>query len=76
MVSPEFPVGSCTVEVRENNGNTPIASLVVSSVDGAHDNTVNVDLTAGDFLQVFVDGTSAVNSTIVKVTAAYNGVSL
>ncbi|MBU0995905.1 MAG: hypothetical protein KJ737_25705 [Proteobacteria bacterium] len=43
---------------------------------GPPDNAVNVDVAEGDFLQVYVDGSSAVKSPTVKVTAAYNGGSL
>lgn len=65
--------GDCTIEIRKNDGSTAIASLIVNSVAGVHDNTLDVDLTEGDFLQVYVDGSSAVRSPTVKVTTAYNG---
>ncbi|MBU0995952.1 MAG: hypothetical protein KJ737_25950 [Proteobacteria bacterium] len=68
--------GSCTVEVRKNDGVTPIATLSINSAEGAHSNAVNIDVSEGDFLQVYVDGSSAVKSPTVKVTAAYNGGSL
>ncbi|MBU0995382.1 MAG: hypothetical protein KJ737_23035 [Proteobacteria bacterium] len=68
--------GSCTVEVRKNDGASPIATLTLSAAEGAHNNTVNVDVSEGDFLQVYVDCTVAVSSPTVKITAAYNGGSL
>ncbi|MBU0994131.1 MAG: hypothetical protein KJ737_16695 [Proteobacteria bacterium] len=68
--------GSCTVEVRKNDGSTPIATLTISSAEGAHDNTLNVDVVEGDFLQVYVDAVTLVRSPTVKITAAYNGGSL
>ena len=65
--------GTCTVEIRKNDNTTPIATLSLSSVDGNHDNAVNIDVAEGDYLQVYVNTPIAVLSPVVKVTAAYNG---
>ena len=69
-------VGSCTVEIRKNDTATPIATLSLSSVEGNHDNAVNIDIAEGDYLQVYVNASPIVKSPTVKVTAAYNGGSL
>ena len=43
------------LHVRRNDAAADIATLSVAAAQGAHDNTIDVDLTAGDFLQSYVD---------------------
>lgn len=48
---------SWTFEIRKNDSATVIASLVISGAAGSQDTTVNVDVTQGDELQFYCNGT-------------------
>lgn len=48
-------VASAQLHVRKNDAVANIADLTVAAAQGAHDTTIDVDLTAGDFLQSYVD---------------------
>ena len=65
--------GSCVLEVRKNDSPTVITSLTISSATGAHTDTVNIDLVAGDFIQVYCNNSVGVNDPTLNVTVAYNG---
>ncbi len=49
---------SWTLEVRKNNAATVIASLVVVAAERAYDDTLDVDISAGDELQLYCNGTN------------------
>jgi hypothetical protein len=47
-----------TFEIRRNDATTVIASITMTGVQGNHDNTLNVDINEGDYIQAFCNGTS------------------
>uniref|UniRef100_UPI00261A3E4D hypothetical protein n=1 Tax=uncultured Polaribacter sp. TaxID=174711 RepID=UPI00261A3E4D len=47
-----------TIEIRKNDVTTAIASLDVTSAQGNHDTTINVDFEEGDYLQCYVNVTN------------------
>ncbi|WP_282118155.1 beta strand repeat-containing protein [Maribacter aquivivus] len=47
-----------TFEVRKNDATTVIASITMTGVQGNHNNTLNVDINEGDFIQAYCNGTS------------------
>lgn len=51
-------VESWTLEVRKNNAPAVIASLVVVGAERAYDDAVDVDISAGDELQLYCNGTN------------------
>jgi len=59
------------IEIRKNNDPTVIGSLYINGVVGAFDDSLNVDLTAGDYLQVYVNG-GPIRYPFVNVTVAYS----
>ena len=46
-----------TLEIRKNDGTTILTSLAITAAEGNHDNTINVDIDEGDFLQAYCNGT-------------------
>uniref|UniRef100_UPI0026226DF9 hypothetical protein n=1 Tax=uncultured Polaribacter sp. TaxID=174711 RepID=UPI0026226DF9 len=47
-----------TIQIRKNDATATIASLGVTSAQGNHDTTINVDFEEGDFLQCYLSGSS------------------
>ena len=47
-----------TFEIRKNDSNTVITSITMNNVQGNHNNTLNIDINEGDFIQAFCNGTS------------------
>ncbi|RLI87986.1 MAG: hypothetical protein DRP01_00100 [Archaeoglobales archaeon] len=47
-----------TLEVRKNNNPAVIASLTVAALERTYDSTINVDIDAGDELQLYCNGTN------------------
>ncbi|MCG8795762.1 hypothetical protein [Tenacibaculum finnmarkense] len=47
-----------TLEIRKNDGTTAIASLTITNQQGNHNNTLNIDVNEGDFIQAYCNGTS------------------
>ncbi|SFR89764.1 hypothetical protein, partial [Maribacter stanieri] len=47
-----------TFEVRKNDATTVIASITMTGIQGNHNNTLNVDINEGDFIQAYCNGTS------------------
>ncbi|WP_298782772.1 hypothetical protein, partial [uncultured Polaribacter sp.] len=47
-----------TIQIRKNDVATAITSLTVSTAQGNHDTTINVDFVEGDFLQCYLSGSS------------------
>ena len=62
--------GTCTVRLRKNNSVSDIATLDLTAVTGNHDNAVNVGLSAGDHLQVYIESVAGVQNPIVTVELA------
>jgi hypothetical protein len=50
--------GTCTIEVRKNGVATVESSVSLVASDVASDATLDVDFTAGDEIQVYINGTS------------------
>lgn len=59
-----------TFEIRKNDVVTPIVSLAVVAAQGAHSNVVNVDISAGDELQFYVNG-SGIDHPVATVEIAW-----
>ena len=64
-------VGTCTINIRKNDGTADIASITLTAVDGNHDTAVNVDVTAGDFIQCYVSNANAVENPMVLMEMKY-----
>ncbi|MCG8830006.1 hypothetical protein [Tenacibaculum finnmarkense] len=47
-----------TLEIRKNDGTTAIASLTITNQQGNHNNTLNIDVNEGDFIQAYCNGSS------------------
>ncbi|WP_299160609.1 hypothetical protein [uncultured Tenacibaculum sp.] len=47
-----------TIEIRKNDVTTVITSLTMTSVQGNHNNTINVNVNEGDFIQAYCNGNS------------------
>lgn len=47
-----------TLEIRKNDATTVITSLTMTATQGNHNNTLNIDVNEGDFIQAFCNGTS------------------
>lgn len=56
--------------VRKNGSLTDLASLAAGAVAGAQDSSFNIDFTAGDQIQVYIDGTS-IDRPVIKLEFAY-----
>lgn len=63
--------GTCTVEIRKDDGGSAIASLAVSGAAGAQAFNTNVDVSAGEALQCYVSATTAVQAPTVLVGVAF-----
>jgi hypothetical protein len=62
--------GTWTVRVRKNSSATNLSSLTLTAVAGAQDATLNVDFSAGDNVEIYIDG-SNVNRPVIKLEFAY-----
>jgi len=58
-----------TARIRKNGVVTNIASLALAAVEGAQDVAVNVDVNAGDEIEVYCDGTN-INRPFVTIELA------
>ncbi len=67
-----------TLRVRKNGGSTNIASLVMTSVNGNHSSSIDVDLDEGDQIQFFADTTGflGIKDPLVWVEVAWRNDSL
>ncbi len=63
--------GTCDMRVRRNDVATNIASLSLAAVTGLTDVTINVDLTATDFLQCYLEASSVVEDPMIVVEIAW-----
>jgi len=59
------------IEIRKNNVATVIGSITINGIAGMIDDTFNIDLVAGDYLQVYVND-GAIEYPYVNITAAYS----
>jgi hypothetical protein len=57
------------LHVRKNDVAVDIATLSVAAAQGAHDNTIDVDLTAGDYLQSYIDGGASPDPMLIVEVA-------
>jgi hypothetical protein len=63
--------GTCNFRIRKNDVATNLATLALSGVTGAGDDTINLDLTAGDFLQSYLDAAANVRTPVMMVEIAW-----
>jgi len=63
--------GTCDMRIRKNGTATNIATLSIAAAQGAHDNTINVDLSAGDFLHSYLDAVAGVPDPVLIVEIAW-----
>lgn len=63
--------GTCDISIRKNDVATDILTLSLSAVLGAQNGAANVDLSAGDFLQCYLDSTTRVDDPVVLVEIAW-----
>lgn len=62
--------GTCTFRLRKNNTVTDIASLTLSSVVGNTDTSLNVDVSANDILNMYLES-SSVSYPLILVELAW-----
>jgi hypothetical protein len=58
------------VRVRKNGALTDVASLSLSAVTGGQDATLNVNFSAGDSIEAYIDGTG-ISRPVIKLEFAY-----
>lgn len=63
--------GTVDFRLRSNDNAANISTLSLSSSTGGQDNTINVDTSQGDFLQMYSDNATAVEDPMVIVEVAY-----
>ena len=63
--------GTVNFRLRSNDNTSSVATLALGTVAGAHDTTLNVNISAGDFLQLYSDNASNVEDPMVVVEIAY-----
>ncbi|MCG8802831.1 hypothetical protein G1K35_05690 [Tenacibaculum finnmarkense] len=57
-----------TLEIRKNDGTTAIASLTITNQQGNHNNTLNIDVNEGDFIQAYCNGTNVSHpETLIEI---------
>ncbi len=65
--------GTADMRLRSNDNAANIATLPVTAALGSQLNTLNVDISAGDYLQLYSDNATTVEDPIVIVEIAYRG---
>ncbi len=63
--------GTTNMRVRRNDVATNIATLTITATDGNTDNAVDVDLTAGDYLQGYNNSSAGVQDPMMVVEIAW-----
>ena len=63
--------GTTDMRLRSNDNAANIATLAISTAIGAQDNALNVDISAGDFMQMYSDNATGVEDPMVIVEIAY-----
>jgi len=64
-------VGTCNMRIRKNDTATDIATLAIAAAQGGDDLTTNVDLSAGDYLQSYLDAGSGVPDPVLIIEIAW-----
>ncbi len=63
-----------TINILKNSSPVVLGSLVISAGNaGANVNTLDIDLTVGDYIQLQVSSTQAISHPVATLTAAFNG---
>jgi hypothetical protein len=63
--------GTCDMRVRRNDVATNIATLTITSANGAIDVSTNIDVNANDFLQSYLSASSSVQDPVFMVELAW-----
>ena len=63
--------GTSDMRLRSNDNAANIATLPIAAAVGAQDNTLNVDISAGDFMQMYSDNATGVEDPMIIVEIAY-----
>ena len=63
--------GTCNMRIRKNDTATNIATLAIAAAQGAHDLTTDTDLSAGDYLQSYLDATASVPDPVLIIEIAW-----
>ncbi len=63
--------GTVDLRLRKNDSVSNVETLSLAATDGDYDNTLNTDLTQGDYLQMFSDNATTVNAPVVIVEIAF-----
>jgi len=63
--------GTSDMRLRSNDNAANIATLAIAAALGAQDNTLNVDISAGDFMQMYSDNATGVEDPMIIVEIAY-----
>ncbi len=63
--------GTCDLRLRKNDSSTNIVTLSLAGVLGGTDITLNVDLSADDFLQSFLNATAPVQDPMIIIEFAW-----
>ena len=63
--------GTCDMRIRRNDSATNIVTLNISSAIGDSDTTLNVDLSANDYMQSYLDSAAKVEDPMVVVEIAW-----
>ena len=63
--------GTCDLRIRKNDTATNIATLSIAAAVGASDNTIDVDVAAGDYLQSYIDADAGVPDPMLIVEIAW-----
>jgi hypothetical protein len=64
-------VGTGTLHIRKNDTATNITSLAIAAAQGTQDNTIDVNLSAGDWLQSYETSTAVVQDPMLIVEIAW-----
>jgi len=63
--------GSCDIKIRKNDAASNITTLNISASIGNSDTTINVDLSANDYLQSYLEATSSVADPMSVIEVAW-----
>ncbi len=63
--------GTSDMRLRTNDNAANIATLAIAAAIGAQDNALNVDISAGDFMQMYSDNATGVEDPMIIVEIAY-----
>lgn len=63
--------GTCDMRIRKNDVLVDITTLSIAAATGAQDTTIDVDLSAGDFLQCYIENSTSVSDPMIVVEIAW-----